>query len=218
MCFSHLHHICKYFSGNLVPCEAFIFQWKKSRTQKGRLNVFRNKQSYKTTWALLEINPKTKANSWSGLAAGGSSAWEFLALESNMGSILLAGCICDQLVSARAAFPIWMDLDILLALLYCSYFSCFALLNAEGSWMEILEEKNITKGTDMWQEVPWHCLSCDRHRRSVSQFHTLLCPCGCEDGEAGLCVCSRRAAAGTVQIHWWPVVSAMYTGDPVTQL
>lgn len=121
ICFSHLHPICEYFSGDSVPSEAFIFQWKKSRTQKSRLNAFRNKQPYKTTWALLEINPKTKANSWSGLATRGSSAWEFLALGSNIGSILPAGYMCDQLVSARTAFPIWMDLDILLALLYCSY-------------------------------------------------------------------------------------------------
>lgn len=95
ICFSHLHHICKCFSGDSVPCEAFIFQRKKSRTQKGRLNIFRNKQPYKTTWALLEINPKTKANPWNGVAAKGSSAWELLAFGSNMGSILLAGYLWD---------------------------------------------------------------------------------------------------------------------------
>lgn len=65
--------------------------------------------------------------------------------------------------------------------------------------METLEGKNIPKGTDTWHEVPWHCSSCDRHRGNMSQFHALLCPCGCKDGEAGLRVCSRRAAAGTVQ-------------------
>ena len=96
VCFSHLHHICKYLSRDSVPREASVFQWKKSRTQKARLNAFRNKQPCKTTWALLEINPKSRANSQRGLATGGSSAWEFPAFGSNMGSILLVGCKCEH--------------------------------------------------------------------------------------------------------------------------
>lgn len=83
------------------------------------------------------------------------------------------------------------------------------------SWMEKLGVKNIPQGTAIWHCVPQNLFSCDRHRGNVSHFHSPPCPCSCDDGEAGLSVCYRRAAVGPVEAGsaWWRVLSARYMSD-----